>query len=41
MTAKKTVTLGEFIVAAYEAWGKRKARGFVKLAIKTHLIEAR
>ena len=36
----KTVTLGEFIMAAYKAWGKRRARGVVRLAIKTHLVEA-
>ncbi|HWD18589.1 MAG TPA: hypothetical protein VHB20_04875 [Verrucomicrobiae bacterium] len=36
---KKNVTLGEFIVAAYDAWGKRRGRGAVRLAIKTHLVE--
>ena len=36
---KKTVSLGEFILAAYEVWGKRKGRGAVRLAIKMHLIE--
>jgi len=38
---KKNVTLGEFIMAAYEAWGKRRARGAVRLAIKMHLVESR
>ena len=38
---KKTISLGEFIKAAYDIWGKRKGRGAVRLAIKMHLIEGR
>jgi hypothetical protein len=38
---KKSVTLGEFIMAAYDTWGKRRGRGVVRLAIKTHLVEVR
>ena len=37
---KKNVTLGEFIMAAYDTWGSRRGRGAVRLAIKTHLVEA-
>ena len=37
--AKKALTFGEFIMAAYDAWGKRRARGIVRLAVNAHLIE--
>jgi hypothetical protein len=37
---RSQTTLGEFIAAAYEAWGERRARGAVRLAIKTHLVAA-
>lgn len=36
-----SLTLGEFIERAYVVYGKRKAKGFVRLAIKSHLIEFR
>lgn len=36
---KTTTTLGEFIMAAYDTWGQR-GRGAVRLAIRTHLVEA-
>ena len=39
MQERKNTTLGEFILAAYDTWGKRRARGAVRLAIKAHLIE--
>ena len=32
---------GEFIAGAYDAWGKRKASGMVRLALQAHLIEFR
>ena len=35
---KKNTTLGEFIMAAYDAWGQRRGRGAVRLAIKTGLV---
>jgi hypothetical protein len=35
------LTFGEFVAGACHAWGKRKAKGIVKLAIKTNLIEFR
>jgi hypothetical protein len=38
---KKVLRFGEFIANAYDLFGKRKARGFVRLAIKAHLIEFR
>jgi hypothetical protein len=38
---KKPLTFGEFIIAAYDAWGKRRARGIVWLAVKARLIEFR
>ena len=30
---------GDFIVAAYEAWGRRRAKGLVRLAVNAHLVE--
>jgi hypothetical protein len=38
---KKAPTFGEFIMAVYDAWGKRRAKGIVALAIKARLIEFR
>ncbi len=38
---KRSVTFGEFVAHAYDAWGKRKAAGLVWLAIQAHLIEFR
>jgi DNA-binding NtrC family response regulator len=37
----KSLTFGEFIACAYDAWGKRKAGGMVRLALQAHLIEFR
>ena len=31
-------TLGEFVLAAYRAWGARRAKGLVHLAVNAHLI---
>jgi CO dehydrogenase/acetyl-CoA synthase delta subunit len=39
--AKKALTFGEFIMAVYDAWGKRRARGIVWLAINARLLEFR
>ena len=36
---QKTLTLGEFIASVYDAHGKYKARGMVRLALKAHLVE--
>jgi len=38
---KKTLTFGEFIMAAYAACGKRRARGIVWLAVNAGLVEFR
>ena len=35
---KKVLTFGEFIAAAHATWGKRQARGLVRLAVNAHLI---
>ena len=36
---EKALTFGEFIMAAHDAWGKRRARGIVCLAVNAHLVE--
>jgi hypothetical protein len=38
---KKPLTFGEFIMAAYDACGKRRARGIVSLAVNAHQVEFR
>jgi hypothetical protein len=38
---KKALTFGEFILAVYDAWGKRRARGIVWLAVKARLVKFR
>lgn len=38
---RKALTFGEFIMAVYDAWGKRRARGIIRLAVNTHLVEFR
>jgi hypothetical protein len=38
---KKPLTFGDFVAGGYHAWGKRKAEGMIRLAIKSHLIEFR
>jgi hypothetical protein len=38
---KKALTFGEFISGIYDACGKQKAKGIVRLAVKTHWIEFR
>ena len=38
---KGHLTFGEFIVAVYDAWGKRRARGIVWLAVNARLFEFR
>ena len=39
LSRKHQLTLGELIQSAYNIFGKRKARGVVRLAIKAHLIQ--
>jgi hypothetical protein len=36
---KQLMTFGDFVAGIYRAWGHRKAKGMVKLAIQMHLIE--
>jgi hypothetical protein len=36
--ATQPLMFGDFVAGVYHAWGQRKAKGIVKLAIKTHLI---
>jgi len=35
------MTLGDFVSGVYETWGKRRAKGIIKLAFATHLVELR
>ena len=36
-----TKTFGDFVAGVYHACGKRQAKGIIRLAIKSHLIEFR
>ncbi|MGA2788206.1 MAG: hypothetical protein ABSF60_11830 [Verrucomicrobiota bacterium] len=38
---KKHLTFGEFIMAAYDACGRQKAGGIVRLAVNVRLVEFR
>jgi hypothetical protein len=38
---KKALTFGEFIAGVYDACGKHKAKGIVRLAVNAHLVEFR
>jgi hypothetical protein len=38
---KKPLTFGDFVASSYHIWGKRRAAGIIRLAIKSHLIEFR
>jgi hypothetical protein len=38
---KKPLTFGEFVAGGYRAWGKRRANGIIRLALKAHLLEFR
>jgi hypothetical protein len=38
---KKALTFGDFVAGVYQAWGKRKGKGIVQLALKAHMIEFR
>jgi hypothetical protein len=38
---KKALTFGEFITVVYDDWGKRRARGIIRLAINARLLEFR
>ena len=34
----KALTFGDFIAAAYRAWGAHRARGLVRLALNAHFV---
>jgi hypothetical protein len=36
---KRVLMFGDFIVAAYRAWGRRRAKGLVWLAVNARLVE--
>jgi hypothetical protein len=38
---KRAMTFGDFIAAAYRAWGTRRAKGLVWLAVNARLVEFR
>jgi hypothetical protein len=38
---KRPLTFGEFVAGGYSAWGKRRAMGIIRLAVKSHMIEFR
>jgi hypothetical protein len=38
---KEPLTFGDFVAGGCRAWGKRRAIGMIRLAIKSHLIEFR
>jgi hypothetical protein len=35
---KRVLMFGEFIAAAYRAWGRRKAGELVQVAVNAHLV---
>ena len=39
--AKRPLTFGEFVAGSFRAWGKGKAEGIIRLAVKAQLIEFR
>jgi hypothetical protein len=38
---KRVLTFGDFIAAAYGAWGRHRAKGLVWLAVNARLIQFR
>jgi hypothetical protein len=36
---QRPLTFGDFVASVYRAWGERRAKGVIKLAVKMHLIE--
>ena len=34
----KAMIFGDFIAAAYRAWGRHRAKGLVRLAVNAHLV---
>jgi G3E family GTPase len=37
--SKRVMTFGEFIAGAYRAWGARRAKGIVWLAVNARLVD--
>jgi hypothetical protein len=35
----KAPRFGDFIMAAYDTFGERRAKGIIRLALKAHLVE--
>jgi len=35
---RKALTLGQFIVSVYDARGKQRAQGIIRLAVNGHLV---
>ncbi|MGD0812219.1 MAG: hypothetical protein ABSA83_01335 [Verrucomicrobiota bacterium] len=38
---KKRLTFGDFVAGGYRVWGKRRALGIIRLALKSHMVEFR
>jgi hypothetical protein len=36
---RRPLTFGDFVAGAYCAWGKRRAKGFIQLTLKAHIVE--
>jgi hypothetical protein len=36
---RQTLTFGEFVAATYRTWGKRRAKGIIKLAVEARMIK--
>jgi hypothetical protein len=36
---KEPLTFGAFVAGGYRAWGDRRAKGIIHLAVKAHVIE--
>jgi hypothetical protein len=37
--SRQSLTFGEFVEAAYRTWGKRRAKGVIKLAVEAQVIK--
>ena len=37
----KPLTFGDFVAGVYQTWGKRRAKGIIKLALAAHMVEFR
>ena len=37
-TTKKALTFGELVASFYRAYGHRRAKGILQLAVKAHLV---